>query len=74
MCRCKHWDYPEDLPKTSVILVFHNEGWSSLLRTVHSVLKRTPPQFLEEVLLVDDFSNKGEEFQFCWNSLVGICK
>jgi Glycosyl transferase family 2 len=42
-----------------VVLVFHNEGWSTLLRTVHSVLNRTPPQFLEEVLLVDDFSDKG---------------
>lgn len=57
--RCKYWSYPEQLPRTSVIIVFHNEGWSSLLRTVHSILIRTPPQFLEEILLVDDFSNKG---------------
>jgi polypeptide N-acetylgalactosaminyltransferase len=28
------------------------------MRTVHSVLNRSPPQFLEEVLLVDDFSDK----------------
>ncbi|XP_047119103.1 N-acetylgalactosaminyltransferase 7 isoform X1 [Schistocerca piceifrons] len=55
---CKRWDYPEDLPRTSVIIVFHNEGWSTLMRTVHSVINRTPPQFLEEILLVDDFSDK----------------
>ena len=53
---CQNWDYPTKLPKASVIMVFHNEGWSTLFRTVHSVLNRSPPQFLEEVLLVDDKS------------------
>ena len=53
---CPFWDYPKDLPKASVVLVFHNEGWSTLFRTVNSVINRSPPQFFEEVVLVDDKS------------------
>lgn len=55
---CKHWDYPYDLPATSVIIVFHNEGWSVLMRTVHAIINRTPKHMLHEILLVDDYSDK----------------
>ncbi|KAK6049882.1 glycosyltransferase, group 2 family protein [Cooperia oncophora] len=56
--RCKHWNYPETLPSVSVVIVFHNEGWTPLLRTVHSVLLRSPPQLIKEIVMVDDYSDK----------------
>ena len=58
-CRCKYWHYPEQLPTASVILVFHNEGWSTLVRTVHSIINTSPPHLLHEVVMVDDDSDKG---------------
>ncbi|XP_004692791.1 PREDICTED: polypeptide N-acetylgalactosaminyltransferase 6 [Condylura cristata] len=46
------------LPTTSVIIVFHNEAWSTLLRTVYSVLHTTPAILLREIILVDDASTE----------------
>lgn len=53
--------HPQDnLPTASVILCFHDEAWSTLLRTVHSILDTAPRAFLKEIILVDDLSQQGQ--------------
>ena len=58
--RCQQKQYPSVLPNISVVIIFHNEAWSVLLRSVHSILDRTEPHLLVEIILVDDFSSMGQ--------------
>lgn len=56
-CKAKKFHY-RSLPTTSVVIAFYNEAWSTLLRTIHSVLETSPAVLLKEIILVDDLSDR----------------
>lgn len=60
---CKQREYRTDLPTTSVIIVYHNEGNSTLLRGLVSIVRMSPAKYLKEIILVDDASENREYLQ-----------
>ncbi|KAK7115920.1 polypeptide N-acetylgalactosaminyltransferase 1-like [Littorina saxatilis] len=57
---CEKLTYDHDLPTATVVLPFYNEWPSLLLRTVYSLVNRTPRHLLWEILLIDDCSTMAE--------------
>ncbi|XP_064636941.1 putative polypeptide N-acetylgalactosaminyltransferase 10 isoform X2 [Lineus longissimus] len=55
---CKSEKYLNKLPNASIIIPFHDEHWTTLLRTVQISLDRAPKHLIHEIILVDDFSTK----------------
>ena len=54
---CKKLKYSTELPSASVIICYYHEELNVLLRTIHSVLERTPSDTLKEVLVINDHSD-----------------
>jgi len=56
---CRRLGHSENLLDASVVIAFYNEAMRTLLRTVHSIIDRSPTQVLREILLIDDGSTDG---------------
>ena len=62
--RCSGLSYTiPSLPTASIVIAFHNEAWTVLLRTVYSIYKRTPPKLLKEIIVVIDAAVDGKNIK-----------
>ncbi len=51
MCFEERYQDPKTLPTTSLIIIFHNEAITTLIRTFVSAMRHSPPHLLKDVSL-----------------------
>ncbi|XP_043666480.1 polypeptide N-acetylgalactosaminyltransferase 35A-like isoform X5 [Vespula pensylvanica] len=53
---CQTQKYANDLPNASIVICFYNEHYTTLMRSLQSLIVRTPMSLLHEIILVNDYS------------------
>uniref|UniRef100_A0A914H9W3 Glycosyltransferase 2-like domain-containing protein n=1 Tax=Globodera rostochiensis TaxID=31243 RepID=A0A914H9W3_GLORO len=54
--KCANIDYSKVHSKVSVVVIYHNEMLSVLVRMINSIFNESPAHLLTEVILYDDFT------------------
>lgn len=54
---CLNQNYKIKLPTVSIIMCYYDEHLMTLLRSINTVIQRTPINLLTEIILVDDYSD-----------------
>lgn len=57
---CQKQVYDEELPTSSIVMCYYNEHKMTLLRSIKTILDRTPTNYLKEIILVDDYSDASD--------------
>jgi len=55
--QCLNKTFSEKLPTASVIICFFNEDFYTLMRSVYSVVRRSPRNLIKEIILINDHSD-----------------
>ncbi|KAI6187710.1 putative N-acetylgalactosaminyltransferase 8 [Aphelenchoides besseyi] len=55
---CENLTYPDLKLKASILIIYHNEAFSVLIRMITGILKRSPEELLYEIILYDDASTQ----------------
>lgn len=56
MFSCELQKYDEVTLTASIVIIYHNEAYSVLIRMLDSIIERTPAHLLHEIILYDDAS------------------